>query len=134
IIEYFWTASNWAVVEFERMVAKIAIPKAPAKFLDKARIEEATPTSCKGTVPVAACVKAANPTPIPMAKANSLQAISKKVHLTSIPEKFHNIKEAQNIPMETNSLMGTRYSILAPVWAPIIIPNAIGINRYPDLV
>ena len=41
----------------ERTVAKMATPKAPEMFRAKAKIDDAIPTSCKGTVEVAAFVK-----------------------------------------------------------------------------
>jgi hypothetical protein len=51
-----------------KIVAKIATPNAPAIFLTRAKIEEATPTSCNGTVEIDAFVIGAKVKPRPKAK------------------------------------------------------------------
>ena len=56
ITVYFWTFRIAELALLVRMVAKIATPKAPEIFLTRAKIDEATPTSCSGTVEMAALV------------------------------------------------------------------------------
>jgi hypothetical protein len=115
-------------VAFVKIVAKIAVPNAPAMFRTKARIEDATPISCGGMVDVAANVSGDNPRPTPNAITNNRSAISQNVHLISIPENKNIPNAASDMPKLITYAGLMRFVKRAPSCAEIIIPMAIRIK------
>ncbi len=130
----FWTFINPDVTLLVKIVAKIATPKAPAIFLTNAKIEDATPTSCKGTGEIEALVMGAKVKPRPRAKRDNKIAKWAKLQVKSMPEKRNKMNAAHERPTKTTYLGANLIDKRAPVCAPSIMPAAIGKKRYPVFV
>ena len=113
----------------ERIVANIAVPNAPAKFLVNASTEDATPTSWIGTVPTAACVSGPNPIPIP----NPDHDAHLPIHLDLNPCEGIKIEirimSGRKIGIKTKSPKVLRRLLASRNgWKSSLTPRAMGVN------